>query len=452
MPGSVRAWPRWAGLVLVLFVTACTPGVQSQTVSPPSSGAAALPAPLAADQQVTITFEDYNLASAGIGRDATLKMLDEFHQQHPNITVEAKATTDQQMFSTVQAEVVAGTPPDLAQLLLREWDQNIESLPVKTLSDIVPPDELQAHLGGTYPINQNALKLTERRGKLQGLPYVFSTPTLFYNASLFKAAGLDPDAPPKTWDEVRAAANAIKDRTHNDGLYIACIENDWCAQGVLLSNGGRVMADDRSQIYWAEPASLDVYRFWQAMVSEGSHSRLSADDAQQAFQAGKLGMLLNTSAVQGSLLKAAEGKFEVRAAGMPAFGSKPPVPTNSGSAVAILASDPVKQRAAWELMKYLTSERAFQVITSEIGYLPLRTGIVADPKYLKDWVAQHPQILPNIQQMDNLAPSLSYPGQNSLQIRKLYLTTLQQVLFEGADVDTSFKDAETRARALMPRS
>jgi multiple sugar transport system substrate-binding protein len=112
----------------------------------------------------------------------------------------------------------------------------------------------------------------------------------------------------------------------------------------------------------------------------------------------------------------------------------------------------MKQRAAWELMKYLTSERAFQVITSEIGYLPLRTGIVADPKYLKDWVAQHPQILPNIQQMDNLAPSLSYPGQNSLQIRKLYLTTLQQVLFEGADVDASFKDAETRARALMPRS
>lgn len=117
---------------------------------------------------------------------------------------------------------MAGTPPDIAQLLLREWDQNIESLPVKTLSEIVPADELQAALGGTYPIHPKALKLTERNGKLQGLPYVFSTPTLFYNATLFKAAGLDPDAPPTTWAQVRTAAQTIKQTTGNDGLAILC--------------------------------------------------------------------------------------------------------------------------------------------------------------------------------------------------------------------------------------
>ena len=113
-------------------------------------------------------------------------------------------------------------------------------------------------------------------------------------------------------------------------------------------------------------------------------------------------MYLQTSAYRASLMKASAGQVQLRATGMPAFGTKPVVPTNSGSGLAILSTDPDKQRAAWELMKFLTSEHAFQIITAEIGYLPLRTGIVNDDKYLKGWVAQNPQILPNIEQMDNL--------------------------------------------------
>lgn len=436
-----------------LLAAACVPAPAAAPPGAPLAGAQsgkAFPAPIPPGKQVTITFENYNLASAGIGREATLKMIAEFNQQFPNIQVETKATGSQEIFPSIQAQLAAGNPPDLAQLLLREWDLNVENLPVQTLADIVPPDELQAHLNGQYPIHPRAVKLTERNGKLQGLSYVFSTPTLFYNADLFTAAGLDPDRPPKTWDEVKAAGKQIKDRTGNDGLYAACIELDWCTQAIMLSNGGRVMSEGRGKITWGDPASVEVFRFWQSMVQDGAHARLSEKDATAAFQAGKMGMFLQTSAVQGSFLKAASGKWELKATGMPSFGDKPPVPTNSGSALAILASDPEKQRAAWELMKFLTSERAFTIITEEIGYLPLRTGIIDDPKYLKDWVARNPQILPNIEQMDNLAPSLSFPGQNHLQIRKLFLSSVQEVLFEGADPESSFRDSQTRAQALMP--
>ena len=164
-----------------------------------------------------ITFENYNLASAGIGRDATLKMLQEFGEQHPNIKVETKGTSSDNMFPSIQAEVAAGNPPDIAQLVLREWDLNVETLPVKALTDLIPPDELQQHINSTYPIHPKAVQLTVRNGKMQGLPYVFSTPTLFYNADLFAAAGLDPEHPPKTWDEVEAAGKQIKERTGNPG-------------------------------------------------------------------------------------------------------------------------------------------------------------------------------------------------------------------------------------------
>jgi len=439
-------------LLLAVTLTACGGGGSetTSTDATPAGAATSYPPPIPADKRVTIRFENYNLASAGLGRDATLKMIAEFEQRFPNIKVETKATGSQEIFPSIQAQIVAGDPPDIAQLLLREWDLNVEFLQPQVVTDIVPPEEWEAHLQGEYPLHPRGVKLTERDGKIQGLAYVFSTPTLFYNANLFRQAGLDPATPPKTWEEVKAAGEQIKQRTGTDGVYIGCIELDWCTQGLLYSAGGRVMDESRNRVTFADAPSVEWFRFWQSMVKVGAHPNLSEQQATEAFQAGKLAMLLQTSAVQSSLLSAAKGKFEVRATGQPAFGSRTVVPVNSGSALAILAKEPEKQRAAWELMKFLTSERAFTIITSEIGYLPLRTGIVDDDRYLKNW-SNRSLILPNLEQMQNLESTYSYPGQNHLQIRKLFLTAVQEILFEGKDPEKTLQDAQTRAQDLMPR-
>jgi multiple sugar transport system substrate-binding protein len=193
-----------------------------------------------------------------------------------------------------------------------------------------------------------------------------------------------------------------------------------------------------------------VLTYWQGMVQSGAHPKLSEKEAQEAFQSGKLGMILTTSAYQSSLLKSAQGKFTVRATGQPSFGDKPSIPVNSGSGLAILATDPVKQRAAWELMKHLTSEQAFTIITTKIGYLPLRTGITEDDRYLKSW-PNLPLIKSNLEQMERLEPSYSYPGQNALQIRKLFLTAVQEILLQNKDPKATLGEAQTRAQDLMPK-
>jgi len=455
--------PWFVGLLgCLVLAAACSSSSPKQTkdnttppAGAPAKGTAATqakqyPPVLPPDKQVTVRFENYNLASAGIGRDATLKLIDEFQQKFPNIKVETKATPSGEIFSSVQAQTAAGSPPDIAQLILREWDQNVEFLQPQVLTAIVPPAELQTYIQGEHPLHPRGLKLTERAGKLQGVAYVFSTPTLFYNADLFKQAGLDPDKPPATWEEVKQAAEQIKQRTNNNGVFIECIENDWCTQGLLLSSGARVMSEDRSKVTFADSPAGDWYRFWQSMVRSGAHPNMSEADATTAFQSGKLGMMLNTSALQASVLSAAKGKFEVGTTGQPSFSGHAVIPVNSGSALAILTKDPAKQRAAWELMKFLTSEHAFTIITSEIGYLPLRPGILDDDRYLKNW-PNRPLILPNIRQLDALEPSYSYPGQNSIEIRKLFLTSLTEILFNGKDADKTMKDAEDRAQALMPR-
>lgn len=398
-------------------------------------------------ERVTISFANYNIVTAGQSSEATEKMIEAFEAANPHIDVELIAVGSQEMFPTVQAAVVAGDPPDMAQLLLREWDQNVENLPVVVLDEVVGTSEIEAHYRAGHPIHPRAAALTVRNGETSGVPYTFSTPTLFYNADLFREAGLDPDDPPSTWHEVADTAQAIADGTEADGLYVACIELDWCTQGMLLSNGARVMSPDRTEITWASPEAVEVYEIWQEMVDSGAHVDLSGADALDAFSAGNLGIYLQTSALQSSLIEASEGAWELRSTGMPSFGTNDPVPVNSGAGLAMLTTDPAEQAAVWELMKYLTSEEAMQVITTEMGYLPLRPGMIDDSAYLGDW-ERRDLILPNLEQLETLEPSLSFPGQNALQIRDLFLGSLERVLFSGADAAATFTESQDQANDL----
>src|SRR6478736_6966283 len=47
-------------------------------------------------------------------------------------------------------------------------------------------------------------------GNMLSFPFNVSTPILYYNKDLFRAAGLDPEVAPKTWPEVGAAAKRLR--------------------------------------------------------------------------------------------------------------------------------------------------------------------------------------------------------------------------------------------------
>ncbi|MCC6001358.1 MAG: extracellular solute-binding protein [Pararhodobacter sp.] len=160
----------------------------------------------AIEEPVTIRFYNYNLASAGLGREGTLQMLDTFAADNPLITVEGVPVPPAEVMSSVQADVIAGQGPDIAQIIFADFGYLVDNFGVPALDDIVPAQELETHLSGMFP---RGVELARLDGQLYGLAYVFSTPVLFCNADLFRQAGLDSDQPPRTWDEVTAAALTI---------------------------------------------------------------------------------------------------------------------------------------------------------------------------------------------------------------------------------------------------
>lgn len=429
---------KWAVGLAAALVLAATPSMGQQMAAK-------------VDKPVTIRFSNYNLGTAGIGREATLEMIDTFSRANPLVKVEGVPVQAQDVMSRVQADVVAGNPPDLAQLGFSDLDYVVANFGARALEDITPAAELQAHFAGFYP---NGLELGRLNGKTYGLAYVFSTPVLFYNADLFKAAGLDPAQPPKTWDEVKAAAVAINKATGKPGLITGIFgpsAYDWLFQGVILSNGGRVLSVDRKTLMFGEPEAVEAVATLRAIAETGAMPNMPVTNAIETMSSGNAGMYLQTSAVQGSLLRGAKDKFDLRASTMPSFGTKPVRPTNSGSALVILTRDPVKQRAAWELMKLLTSDYGYTIITSKIGYLPLRPNAVESEEYLAPWIRQNPVILPNLAQLKVIQPWVSMPGPNYKQIMTTMMNAAEESTFGKGDVAATMQAAQKRATALMPR-
>ncbi|GAA2805631.1 ABC transporter substrate-binding protein [Saccharopolyspora taberi] len=449
-----------AAAALTLTTSAC--GIGGLGSTDPRSADPVGPVPeLRPDQQVSIVFESYNFGQAGAWTDTFNELIGEFQRQHPNIKVTAQKPQGNSpnpvsdTVSSVQNQMMAGSPPDVAQLGFSELDFTINQLRAKPLDDLVGREAVQANFDGPrHSYDKSARVLGDLGGKTYGVPFVFSTPVLYYNATLFQQAGLDPAKPPATWAEVERAALAVKAATGKDGAYADCLTKaakDWCFQSMVRSNGGRVLSADRKTLTFADPASVDVVRMAQQMVATGATPVLSQQQGYEGFGRGEMGMILESSALQSKFEKAAQGKWDLRAAPMPGFDGKATVPTNSGASLFVLSDDPAKQRASWELIKFLTSPEAYEKISSKIGYLPLRTGLLDDPEGLKAWADQNPLLRPNIEQLARMEPWVSMPGVNYQQIRDGMMAAVEKSVYQGADPAATLRTAQEQASSLLPK-
>lgn len=419
-----------------------------------ASAAFAQSIPATIDEPVEITFYNYNLAMAGSGQDGTNKMIREFEALHPNIKVKGVGVPSSEMASRTQTDIVAGRGPDVAQIIFKDLDYIALNMNAKALEDIIPAGEMEEHFSGMV---KAGLDLGKLNGKTYALAYTFSTPMLFYNADIFRAAGLDPENPPRTWSDVKAAAMAIQEKTDFRGFGADVVgasggSDDWLMQALIYSNGGRTLSEDRRQLTFAEPAGIEVAEMLRDLVKSGVYRNEPNGGNTDAMAGGKLGMVLTTAVRQATFVKGAADKWELRATGMPAFGDKETGPTNSGSGLVIFSDDPVKQRAAWELMKFLTSKRGYTIITSEIGYVPLRLDIVDDPQYLGEWTKKHPLVRPNLEQLSRLRQWVPYPGQNYKQIHNTFMSAMEQAVFGDGDVTQVLTTAQDQAQRLIPAS
>ncbi|NQY43511.1 MAG: extracellular solute-binding protein [Legionellales bacterium] len=230
------------------------------------------------------------------------EIIQEFNKNNPDYTVKSvyKGTYPETLTSTVAA-YRARAKPDIVQIF-----------DIATATMINPPGVIMpAHIvfakaGLELPLEQMIKPAidyySDQDNNLLALPFNISTPVLFYNKSLFAKAGLEPNIPPKTWDDVEKISKILLDK----GLVKNGFSSAWIGWSLFesfslihnlpfaTSNNGFESIDVKVT-FNNEEINLFIERLqqWQKENIFLYGGRL--DDAQAFFTSGKCAMFIQSS-------------------------------------------------------------------------------------------------------------------------------------------------------------
>ncbi|RYD05798.1 hypothetical protein N752_07860 [Desulforamulus aquiferis] len=151
------------------------------------------------EKQVELTFY-YPIAVGGPLTKVIEGMASEFTKENPNITVKPVYTGSYADTNVkVQAGVQSNNPPDVAVLLSTELYTMLDMDAIIPLDDLIAKDGGREYINDFYPA---FMMNSQTGGKTWSIPFQRSTIVLYYNKDAFREVGLDPEQPPKNWDEL----------------------------------------------------------------------------------------------------------------------------------------------------------------------------------------------------------------------------------------------------------
>ena len=381
-----------------------------------------------------------------IWADTQQKLADAFMEKHSDIkiTLDGPADTYEDGAQRLLREAVAGTGPDVAYVGLNLW---------RVLEDRGLAQPLDGFIGDD-PLSQGYTPALLSLGRFEDAQYALatsaSTLVMYVNPTLVEKAGGSMDDFPDTFDgviELAAKIDALGDGT--DGIWI--YPHDWRYQSLLGSHGGRPMNADESDITFDGPEGIAAAGLYQRFAKEAGMQSYSENDARQAFPAGTLGIMFESSSLQKRFTEGAGDKFDVTIKPLPIAAddkSKVYFPTG-GSAIVMLAKDDARQKAAWEYIAFVTGPEGQKIIVENTGYAPANAKVIEDKSYLGDFYANNPNALVAHSQVANFAgPWYAYPGAEGVAATDLIAASLVEVA-EGADPDSTIKDLADTLRGLL---
>ncbi len=432
-------------LWLMFWVTACG-GTPASTTAPSSGGT-----PGASTGNIELSFY-YPVAVPGPITQIIDGYVADFQKANPTITVKpVLAGSYQDTLTKIQTTIQGGgNPPEVAVLLSTDLYPLVDADAVIPLDDLIKSSGGDAYINDFYPA---FMSNSQYQGKTYGIPFQRSTPVLYYNKDMFKAAGLDPEKPPKTWQEMADFAGKLtkKDASGNVTQWGLEIPSDgfpyWLFQAFAISNGQNVVGDDPGKVFFNTPTTveglqyvLDLSKKYKVMP-EGV---ILWANVPNDFTSGKTAMAYHTTGSLTSVLKSAS--FPVGLGFLP--GNKKPggAPTGGGNLYIFKKVSPEKQQAAWKFIQFLTTpERAAQW-SIDTGYVATRKSAYDTP-VMKDFVAKNPQYGVARDQLQYAERELA--THNSPQIQQIFGNGIQAAITGKKTPQQALDDAQQEAERVL---
>jgi multiple sugar transport system substrate-binding protein len=254
-----------------------------------------------ADGKVTITVEGWRPGDEQATIDTVKEQAAAFMDEHPDIVVEpVEWSWDAATFAT---QLAGDTLPTSFRVPFTDTKGLAERQQILDVTEYV---EGLPYADEFNPSVLEAVKGAD--GNIYGLPSDVYGVGLHYNRTLFEQAGLDPDAPPTTWDEVRDYADQIAEKTDAAG-YVQMSQNNtggWMLTTLTYALGGRMESDDGTEALVDNDATAEALQLLHDMRWEddsmGSNTGYEWEPINQDFAAGKIGMYMSGSDVYNALV------------------------------------------------------------------------------------------------------------------------------------------------------
>jgi multiple sugar transport system substrate-binding protein len=282
----------------------------------------------------------------------------------------------------------------------------------------VPLDPFIAADGGSETLGYDAgmLRAGGLNGKTYGIPFAVSTPILYVNADLVKAAGGDIAHFPQRWDDIVALGRTIDDPAKNViGFYCQWdVTGNWMFQSLVFANGGRMMAPDEKTLAFDQPPGLAALTTFESFA-KAKMPNLPSSQARAAFIAGKIGIFADSSSNLGKATAEIGTSFELRTLRFPLGSADGRLPAGGNMAV-MLTKDPEKQKAVWKYIAFATGPIGQTIMARHTGYLPSNSIAVNTPELLGDFYKANATYQVSIAQIPILTGWYAFPGPNGVKI------------------------------------
>ena len=359
-----------------------------------------------ASAATTLTFWHY---WDGANGQALQKLIDQYQKDHPGVTIKAEFVPGSDLQTKLQTAITGRRTPSMAIADLTNMPALVRSGALTALDPYAARSKV--NLGDYF---QGPMVYGQYQAHQYSLPVSASNLALYYNKDLFRQAGLDPNKPPKTWEELQAMSKVIRAKTKKQGYELFSQGGEgtsWQWQVFLWGAGGQILNKANTAAAFNSPAGVRALQYWVDLVKNQS----SSVSPWGLFGRGDSAMVMDGSWMTQFFPEQID--FELGAAPFPFPKGMKPATNMGGEQVFVFNSDAATQQAAWDFINWFSSTPVQIQWDRLTGFMPVKKSVASAPSY-RNWVKNtRPLLQPFVDSMAFANPRPPVPQYAQLSDR-----------------------------------
>ena len=394
------------------------------------------------------TVDYWDMQWGGTYADAAAALAQQFNTEHPDIKVNYRSISWQNWYETYASAIASGTQPDAATGAAFMAVQFYDAGAVAPVDDLI--EKMKAD--GSY--DDFYIKAPERLrydNHYVALPFLMDVRTWWYRKDLLEQAGVQP---PKTWDEFRAAAKAVKDKTGKAGvIFSADATQGMQTVLMLMANNGGGVYDADAEYNLLNDRNKEAMQFLADLVKDGSVHQGSVgftyDQQRGAFLAGDGAFMFG----QPGLLDGASAEDSAKIAMLPPLeGVHGDKGTIMWVANMVMFNSAKDKTATETFLRWWSDHEAVLFNKGAMGGLPVRKSVTDNVPLVRDDVNRQNAsnwYLPVAKSIGAQATTI-FPALNIIE-GDATLRTLAQDILQGGDPNAALEKADTTLKDVLAK-